>query len=161
METSRSHCDLLHQSHGHSAAQASVLFQVFMISTKSDMGSNGGMLSRQLQPKGHSAFRELDSSNAKLCEHLGPRVNPCYSCHLRSPSLHTCMNVALFFVGTRLKHHVLRVLSWPLTLSFTLSLCFIAFVGFCDPTHYCVHECSFSTGSRPGLFLSLLHICSI
>lgn len=159
METSRSHCDLLHQSHGHSAAQTSVLFQVFMISTKYDMGSNGGMLFRQLQPKEHSAFRELDSSNAKALRTPWPQGESLLL--LPSALLHTCMNVALFFMGTRLKHHVLRVLSWPLTLSFTLSLCFIAFVGFCDPTHYCVHECSFSTGSRPGLFLSLLHICSI
>lgn len=65
METSRPHCDLLNQSHGHSAAQASVLFQVFMISLKSDTGSNGEILFRQLKPKGHAAFRELDSSSAK------------------------------------------------------------------------------------------------
>lgn len=103
METSRSHCDLLHQSHGHSAAQASVLFQVFMISTKSDMSSNGGMLSRQLQPKGHSAFRELDSSNAKALRTPRPQGESLLllpSALTFPPHLHECCFV---FHGNKIK----------------------------------------------------------
>lgn len=116
METSRPHCDLLNQSHCHSAAQASVLPQVFMIFPKSDRGSNGGMLFRHLKPKGHAAFRELDSSSAEALQTPWPQGGSLLLLPSALTFPHTCLNVALFFVGRRLKHHVLSSFLVP-TLS--------------------------------------------
>lgn len=70
----------------------------------------------------------LISPMQRVYKHLGPRA-----LHLSSAPLRAGLNVALLFMGRRLKYH----LHFP-SLSLTLHrLCFIALIGVCNPTSLC------------------------
>lgn len=84
-------------------------------------------------PRDTQTAENLISPIQRVYKHIGPRVEACYALHLYSIPLHTCLNVALFFMGRRLKYH----LHFPGLSLILYRLCFIALVGVCNPTSLC------------------------